>query len=58
MTTSILSKSFTRLGLAILAVQAAFWVAGRIRVSHILYMVLGSYLTLFVYQLDVLSRVF
>ncbi len=47
----------TGIGLIFLVMHAAFWIAGTIRVSHILYALLGGYLTLFVYQLDMLARV-
>lgn len=43
--------------LIFLVVHAAFWIAGTIRVSHILYAVLSGYLSLFVYQLQMLARV-
>lgn len=50
--------TITGFGLVFLVVHAAFWIAGPVRVSHILYAVLGSYVMLFVYQLEMLSRVF
>ena len=48
----------TGFGLVFLVVHAAFWIAGSVRVSHILYSLLGSYAILFVYQLSMLARVF
>ena len=47
----------TGFGLVFLVMHASFWIGGTIRVSHILYAVLGGYVTLFVYQLEMLSRV-
>lgn len=47
----------TGFGLVFLVMHAAFWIGDTIRVSHILYALLGGYLTLFVYQLDMLARV-
>ena len=49
--------AITGLGLIFLVVHAAFWIAGIVRVSHILYALLGSYVTLVIYQLDMLARV-
>lgn len=50
--------AITGCGLVFLVVHAAFWVGGAVRVSHIMYAVLGSYVMLFVYQLGMLTRVF
>lgn len=50
--------SITGFGLVFLVVHAAFWIADTVRVSHVLYAVLGGYVTLFVYQLEMLGRVF
>ena len=49
--------AITGIGLVFLVVHAAFWIGGTVRVSHILYAVLGGYATLVVYQLDMLVRV-
>lgn len=49
--------TITGIGLVFLVVHAAFWIAGTVRVSHVLYVVLGSYVTLFVYQLGMLASV-
>jgi len=49
--------TMTGFGLVFLVVHAAFWIAGAVRVSHILYAVLGAYVSLFVYQLEMLARV-
>ena len=49
--------AITGFGLVFLVVHAAFWIAGTVRVSHVLYALLGSYMTLFVYQLQMLARV-
>jgi hypothetical protein len=48
----------TGFGLVFLVVHATFWIAGTVRVSHLLYAILGSYVTLLVYQLDMLARAF
>lgn len=48
----------TGLGLVFLVIHATFWIADTVRVSHLLYGVLGSYMTLFVYQLGMLALVF
>jgi len=48
----------TGLGLVFLVVHATFWIAGTVRVRHLLYAILGSYVTLLVYQLDMLARAF
>lgn len=50
--------AITGFGLVFLVVHAAFWIGGAVRVSHILYAVLGGYVTLFVYQLEMLIRAF
>lgn len=50
--------TITGFGLVFLVVHATFCVAGTVRVSHLLYAILGSYVTLFVYQLDMLARTF
>ena len=50
--------ALTGIGLVFLVVHAAFRVAGPVRVRHILYAILGSYGTLFVYQVGMLARVF
>ena len=50
--------ALTGIGLVFLVVYAAFWVAGAVRVRHLLYSILGSYVALFVYQLWMLARVF
>jgi hypothetical protein len=49
--------AITGVGLIFLVVHAAFWIGGTLRVSHILYAVLGGYVTLVVYQVDMLVRV-
>jgi hypothetical protein len=50
--------AITGFGLVFLVVHAAFWIADTIRVSHILYALLGGYVTLCGYQLEMLARVF
>ena len=50
--------AITGIGLVFLVVHAAFSIAGTVRVSHIMYAVLASYVTLFVYQIGMLARVF
>jgi hypothetical protein len=50
--------ALTGIGLVFLVVHAAFQLAGAVRVRHILYSILGSYMTLFVYQVGMLTRVF
>ena len=50
--------TITGLGLVFLVVHANFWIAGTVRVSHLLYAILGGYVTLFVYQLTMLASVF
>jgi hypothetical protein len=49
--------AITGIGLIFLVIHAAFLLGGTIRVSHILYAVLGGYVTLVVYQVDILIRV-
>ncbi len=48
--------TMTGFGLVFLVVHAAFWIAGAVRVSHILYALLSAYVSLFVYQLEMLAR--
>ena len=48
--------TITGFGLIFLVVHAAFWIAGTVRVSDILYAVLLSYVLLFVYQLQMLAQ--
>ena len=50
--------AITGLGLVFLVVHATFWIAGTVRVSHILYAILGGYLALFAYQLTMLAHAF
>lgn len=48
----------TGFGVVFLVAHAAFWIADTVRVSHVLYALLGGYVTLFVYQVDMLTRAF
>ena len=50
--------ALTGIGVVFLVAHAAFRVGGTLRVRHILYTILGSYMTLFVYQVWGLACVF
>ena len=50
--------TITGFGVVFLVVHATFWIAGTVPVRHILYALLGGYVTLFCYQLLMLARVF
>jgi hypothetical protein len=50
--------ALTGIGLVFLVVHASFRLAGVVHVRHVLHAILGGYMTLFVYQLGMLARVF
>lgn len=50
--------ALTGIALVFLVAHAGFQIFGAVRVRHLLYAILGSYVTLFIYQLGMLARVF